>query len=213
MQCPHLFYSQDLSNMFSSVVVDALIAAKGCEYPFNELSATRRGYRCRWILLRAPCDHNVLRIGRMERLHAVPSHCFHDDILQEMFYTDKALPFTNVMADVLDVMERWGRGKCLRWHDCCVRYMAWRLESKMCIDAKCLYFALIKLRVKDMVLFGNGHRNSEHVHYQWVIFCNHCCDYDSHDYFELALRSFHFVRALLENTTATCSPGASVVSS
>jgi len=198
----------------TSEALAAFDDANGTEYPFNELSTTRRGYRCRWILLTSPCDHNVLRIDRMPRFHAIPSHCFSDKVLQEMIITGKGIPFPDEMSNVLDVMERWGRDKCSRWYDCTVRYMAWRLKNKMWSDRKCLYFSIIKIKVKDMV--DRNDNIPDVVFYQWVYLYYHWFLYDTHDYFELALRSLHFVRSMGigPSTTQTVSSAeVSVVSS
>jgi len=206
--------SREIKMVTTAEALHAFIDANGSEYPFSELSTSRRGFRCRWVLLKAPCDHNVIRIPRMERFHTVPSHCFHDTALQEMTLTRQALPFPDDMADVLDVMERWGRSKCLRLYDCCARYMAWRVQAGMWIDKKCLCFALIKLRVKDIMLMGSD--IPEQTFYQWVCLFNYWCTCDTHDYFELALRSIHFVQSMSLSvpapTTVPSSPTTSVIS-
>ena len=95
-----------------SLTSDALAAfdnANGTEHPFNELSTTRRGHRCRWILLTSLCDHNVLRIDRMMRFHAILSHCFSDKVLQEMIISGKGIPFPDEMSNVLRLLKTFTR--------------------------------------------------------------------------------------------------------
>jgi len=168
----------------SKLAIKQFVAKNANVYPYSEIKCTRKGYYCKWVILKSR--------GRNVRLHAVPSACVDGDTLQVLLCSEAAVPLTSEQSDIEDCMSVWGRDISEHWHHMVLSLLC--LKQKK--SHKNLLRLCIQIRVNELIDERLHHQDQVFAHLillQWTIAYNYLYDYLTKDYFELCMRSFQFV--------------------
>ena len=109
------------SNAFKLFLVE-----NGRIYPYRDVRTTRRRMHVSWLMIK--CE----RIGRMEsdvKWRPVPAISFNNDTVTYLIVSKQALPVPASIAEVLDVMEGWGKSYDIVCYNCVVAYMGYLLRA------------------------------------------------------------------------------------
>jgi len=160
-------------------------------YPYNEVKCTRNGYYCKWVILQSQGRNtDIIRVGA-GYLYAVPTACFDNDTLQQMLISKAAFPLSNESQDIEDCMSIWGRNISERWHQLVLNFLCTNKKR----TRKDLYRLCIQIRVDDLIR-DRLHLQPVLAHLvilQWYVAFDDIYDFITKEYFELCMRSFHYV--------------------
>lgn len=171
--------------------IKQFIADNANVYPYSEVKCTRNGYHCKWSILQARGRNVDALCVNQSYLYAMPTACIGSGSLQELLLSKVAIPLTGAMEDIYDCMSIWGRGISERWHQLVLTLMCSELKRRH----KQLCQLCIQIRANDLIKDRLSMQPvlACQVLLRWHIAYDNIYDYITKEFFELCMRSFHFV--------------------
>jgi len=182
---------RSIKMRLSTEEIKQFVANNATVYPHHEIKCTRTGFCCKWIVLQARGrNSDVLRTGE-GHLHSLPTACLDAETLQSLVVSKAAVPLSNESADVEDCMSIWGRNISERWHQLVLNLLCSptkRTRKEMCR-------LCIQIRVNDLIRDRLSLQPvlAHLVLLQWGLMFGDVHDCVTKEFFELCMRSFHFV--------------------
>lgn len=174
------------------------LMALSTTFPYCEIPSTRHGFRVKWLLFDVP--KSTVLFKRSTK-YAVPASSVGDmEAATDLIVKKQALPLPNDYADIMDVMEWWGRTVSPLWHQTVLDLMYYNLKNERNISRENLFYRCIAHRVEDML--NSLTINSDAapaIMEQWIAFFENIYKYETKDYFGCCVNSFRFVENKVEH--------------
>lgn len=185
----------------------------GASYPYNAITSTRQGFRSKWLML-AMLDFAPMR--RHSELYVIPSSAFSKKTATNLIATRQAIPLTPDMDEVMECMDCWGRNVNHVWYELTLNVLEEYLLRDEGVKRELLFLHVILIRIRGVVnRYDFPVATKEGLINEWMEFYGNLYDYTTKDFYELALRSFQFIRAKIThlNSVATTLIAPTLVTS
>ena len=161
-------------------------------FPYTQLSYTRGSIYCKWLLLRSPWRGIRGVLGVEVQYFPVLTSTLPSNTVLELIMTEKALPLTPLLAEVMDSMFIWGNGKSSTWYNDTVELFAYLLEDGINNKREDLMRQQIGLYVEEALesqVFGVIQRDM--IWHNWKTYFTEIYNAGT-PYFDLALNSIAY---------------------
>jgi len=171
----------------------AFLLENGNSYPCNDILTARNAIHARWLIVESGSYGFVNHAGDRPAI-ALPSTTFSAATVLHLLVTKQALPVPNVVANVLDYMECWGKEHDSEWHDEAVTWIAYLLKNKIHCTEEELFYDLIEFKIKGLIyecIGLNEHLAATRIFDLWKEQLNYNCCYSGvRDFKQAATNSF-----------------------
>ena len=176
--------------MFDSTTFKLM--ATGTTYPYCDIPSTRNGFRVKWLLFEA--KNRTVLFKRGSR-YAVPASTLPMETATELIVKKKALPLPQDYADIMDVMDWWGRTVSPSWHATVLDLMHFHLNGKNEKRSReYIFYRCIDHRVSEMLdTLTINSEAAPAIMQQWISFFETTYKYETRDFFLCCVNSFRFV--------------------
>jgi hypothetical protein len=177
----------------------------GSNYPYKEISKTRRRFHVKWIITNKP----IFRTGAIPRnigyYTAIPSSSLDDDLVQYLIIHKKAQPVPAVMSIILDWMYCWGRGQDVSWYSQVVDWLHFLLYHGIQLSDKLVLRDCVEYRMRKLIV-ERGQDLNTIIPLFHEYFDEEYYEKGVKDFYELALRSINWFRNSFPGTPAIGTP-------
>jgi hypothetical protein len=184
---------------------NSFVQQKSGKYPYCEVRITRRHFHVKWLVLAQSGTSFV----------SLPSRVLSKETVTSLIIGKEALPVPFVLNEIMDFMERWGRGEDNVWYRQVVDWVGFVCNEGIKQDYLGIAYDCIALRVRR-VLYLHGMDGNRRIFTAWKTFFFHQYEYVTSDFVLLKQASMNFIAGMIHTeipgTAATVGSNLSVVS-
>lgn len=167
----------------------------GSVYPYRDILKTRKSMHVSWLIIK--------RQGRCgTKWCSIPSKMLKKCTVTHLIISKEALPIPSDISEILDVMECWGKGYDLQWHNLAIDYVGYLCSNGFELNRESIVHHVIEIGMR-VVVQRRQRRGSNHLPFnmameEWEAFFDEQYKYGkSRRFIDLARASFRYMQALI----------------
>jgi hypothetical protein len=158
-------------------------------YPYSKLRPTRNSCYCKWIMLQGQ-DRGS------KEYFPVLANSIPNGVLESLILSERGMPLSPDLTDIMDSMYGWGKTKNIEWYDAVIDMLNETLDNDIEEDRKELVRALISFEVKAEIhgYFAVDSVAAELLWINWVFWSNATYKLGPQSFIGMAKYSFEYVQ-------------------
>ena len=186
---------------------------KSC-FPYNDLKVTRNRFHTKWLLM--SCKTNPCILFYHAKVYPLLCTTVEAEVVQHLITTQQGLPLPPDFSAVMDCMFHWGRSISWSWYERTLELINFYLGTsdldRATFKATQLYLDIIQMRVLQLIRyhFRNGH---SYITEEWLKYYRAMVQSGKTEFFQLAVSSFQYTSALIDECVEDTSAATGMVSS